>query len=121
MPAASREAFRSVSAFTAPASSTSSPWAIEAYASHISLRARRLPVARNRVPTGSPASAAATLVAAASTTGIPEAVAISAACSLVSMPPVPIAAPRPLVSTSRSSMSSTTAIGCASGLDGCAV
>src|SRR5690606_114292 len=64
----------------------------------------RRPVGANHVPTGSPASACAALSAAVSTTGTPALVAMDAASSLVTMPPVPIAVPRPVTSMfSRSS------------------
>ena len=101
---------RSTTARTAPASRESAPAALEAYASQSIFRERRRPDARNSVPTGSPASAAATSVAEASTVVTPAWVAILAASSLVVMPPVPTPDPTREVSTARSSTSATSVI-----------
>ena len=83
MPAGSSEALRSVTARTAPASSSSVPCGSVAWASQSSRVGRRRPVGWKSVPTGSPASAPAACSAAVSTTGIPAPVAIRAASTLV--------------------------------------
>ena len=111
-PAGSSDARRSVRARTAPASSTSRPRPSVACASHSSRVGRRLPVGWNRVPTGSPASAGPAWSAVVSTTGMPAPVAIRAASTLVTMPPVPTpAAPvRPNRTPSRSASPRTSVI-----------
>src|SRR5690606_2048586 len=99
IPAASRERLPWVIAWTAPSSRTRRPLVRAAWASHSRRVLLRRPVGANHVPTGSPASACAALSAAVSTTGTPALVAMDAASSLVTMPPVPIAGPRPVTST----------------------
>ncbi len=108
-PAASSEAPRSVTARTAPASRVTVPLASVAWASQSIRVGRRPPVAWNRVPTSAPPSAADAWSAAVSTTGMPAPVAIRAASTLVTMPPVPTpAAPGdPMVTASRSAAERT--------------
>src|SRR5262249_51902820 len=95
MPAGSREAGPPRIARTAPASSTSRPWAAAAWASHSWRVLGRRSCAAKYVPTGSPASAAAAWSARATTVGMPASVAIMAAAPLVALPPMPRVAPPP--------------------------
>ncbi len=91
-PTGSRLVPRSRSARSAPSSITSRPWVGFAYFSH-SLKLDTLPSCRRkRVPVGSPASAAATdsrSTPLVIVTGMPAAVAISAATTFERIPPEP--------------------------------
>ena len=122
IPAGSSDLPRSVSAVTAPASTTSAPREVVACCSHQVREARRRPDGRKTVPTSSPASTPATSPAAASTAVIPAAPAIEAASTFVCIPPVPTREPRALTSTAASSSAPrTTGIRRAPGRSGLSV
>src|SRR3712207_8333865 len=73
----------------APSSSTRRPRARLADRSQNWRAFGRRPVTANRVPTGSPASAAGAAAVEVTTTGTPAPDAIRAASTLVAIPPVP--------------------------------
>ena len=90
MPAGSSDLRRPTTAATAPGSRCSRPRGVVAWASQSSRAAGRSPAGWKSVPTSSPASAARGQWRRRSArTGMPAPVAIRAASTLVTMPPVP--------------------------------